>query len=514
MDNLGKDNAFDKDNAPDKDNTLKKGDTLEKDDTLDKDSTPDKDDTLDIENDPEFNANFYKNIERVLESVDLPEKLPNSAIDILTEEETKKPDEDDVEAADKSMEEQSPEVAAAKADLAVESNVEDELMDISSLLAKQVSEELDVGAAKSSKKESIFLMQNSALLTILCILGFCFFFAFTKPGNEALLRMGLNIGGTIWETGTNNFTNVAYAEKDIDYIDEEDIESDAEEIDLKTVKLPNYEGEGRKEEGVYNILVLGEEAIGQGAGRGRTDVIVIATINTNTKSLKLTSLMRDTLVKIPGYKENKLNVVYELGGIDLLYKTLAKNFDIHLDGSVLVNFKNFEKIIDELGGLDITLTAAEAKYLRTTNYISNPEYRNVVEGKQHMNGNQVLGYARIRKRAAITGNNNDYGRTDRHRIILNGIFEKCKSKDKVELASMMLKFLPMLTTDIDAEGFRALLDAYLDTGATSIEQMRIPANDTFKDNIKVRGMSVLIPDYEANTNILHDFIFGSESKLN
>lgn len=496
-------------------------------DNLGKDNTFDKDNKFDIENDPEFNANFYKNIEKVLENIDMPEELPNPSIDILTEEEAafnelqeeeteeaEEADEADMEAADKPLTSQNLEAAAAQADLAEESSIEDELMDISSMLAKQVSEELDTGAAESSKKQSIFLLQNSVLLSILCILGFCFFFAFTKPGNGILMKIGINIGAAIWETSTNNFTDVAYADKDIDYIDEEDLKSDAEEIDPETIDLPNYSGGGKKEKGVYNILVLGEEAIGQGAGRGRTDVIIIATINTNTKSLKLTSLMRDTLVKIPGYKENKLNVVYELGGIDLMYKTLAQNFDIHLDGSVLVNFKNFEKIIDELGGLEITLTAAEAKYLRTTNYISNPEYRTVVEGKQLMNGNQVLGYSRIRKRAAITGNNNDYGRTDRHRIILNAIFEKCKSKDKVELAGLMLKFLPMLTTDIDANGFETLLDAYLQTGATSIEQLRIPANGTFKDNIKVRGMSVLIPDYEVNTNMLHDFIFGNKNEQN
>ncbi|NLC17616.1 MAG: LCP family protein [Clostridiales bacterium] len=496
-------------------------------DNLGKDNTFDKDNKFDIENDPEFNANFYKNIEKVLENIDMPEELPNPSIDILTEEEAafnelqeeeteeaEEADEADMEAADKPLTSQNLEAAAAQADLAEESSIEDELMDISSMLAKQVSEELDTGAAESSKKQSIFLLQNSVLLSILCILGFCFFFAFTKPGNGILMKIGINIGAAIWETSTNNFTDVAYADKDIDYIDEEDLKSDAEEIDPETIDLPNYSGGGKKEKGVYNILVLGEEAIGQGAGRGRTDVIIIATINTNTKSLKLTSLMRDTLVKIPGYKENKLNVVYELGGIDLMYKTLAQNFDIHLDGSVLVNFKNFEKIIDELGGLEITLTAAEAKYLRTTNYISNPEYRTVVEGKQLMNGNQVLGYSRIRKRAAITGNNNDYGRTDRHRIILNAIFEKCKSKDKVELAGLMLKFLPMLTTDIDANGFETLLDAYLQTGATSIEQLRIPANGTFRDNIKVRGMSVLIPDYEVNTNMLHDFIFGNKNEQN
>jgi len=502
-----------------------------------------KDNGIDIENDPEFNANFYKNIEKVLDSIDLPEDLPSPSIDILDaededsndnndgkdnkdsedsidtddDENAEITDEEKADSSDKGNEDedtlatQSLETAAARAELLDSGSVDDELLDISSLLAKQISEELDAKAAGSAGKESVYVLQNSVLLSILCILGFCFFFAFTKPGNGLLLKMGINVSGAIWDTMTKDFDNTDYAETDIDHIDEEDINSDAEEIDTETIILPNYTGGGRKEEGVYNVLVLGEEAIGQGAGRGRTDVIVIATINTNTKSLKLTSIMRDTLVKIPGYKENKLNVVYELGGIDLLYKVMAQNFDMHLDGSVLVNFKNFERIIDELGGLEITLTAAEAKYLRTTNYISNPQYRNVVEGKQLMNGNQVLGYSRIRKRAAITGNNNDYGRTDRHRIILNAIFEKCKSKDKVELASMMFKFLPMLTTDIDNKGFEALLDAYLDTGATSIEQLRIPANGTFKDNVKVRGMSVLIPDYEVNTSILHDFIFDKKN---
>jgi LCP family protein required for cell wall assembly len=247
-----------------------------------------------------------------------------------------------------------------------------------------------------------------------------------------------------------------------------------------------------------------------GDSRGRTDVIVIATMNTNNKTLKLTSLMRDNLVQIPGYKENKLNSAYEKGGIDLLYETIALNFDIRLDGCVKVNFANFEKIIDEIGGLDLTLTEGEAQYLNSTNYISNPKYRNVVAGTQHLNGNQVLGYARVRKRATITGNNNDYGRTDRHRIVLNAIFEKCKNKSKTELASMMFKFLPMITTDIDSNCFQMLLNSFMDMGMSSknIEQMRIPVDGAFEDNVRVRGMSVLIPDLEKNIAALHSFIFG------
>ena len=124
--------------------------------------------------------------------------------------------------------------------------------------------------------------------------------------------------------------------------------------DENTIVWPDHPGEGRREEGVYNILLLGEEAIDSGSARGRTDLIIIATLNTNQKAIKLTSLMRDTLVQIPGFKDNKLNSAYEKGGVDLLYETIALNFDIRLDGCALVNFENFEKIIDRLGGLEIT----------------------------------------------------------------------------------------------------------------------------------------------------------------
>jgi hypothetical protein len=76
---------------------------------------------------------------------------------------------------------------------------------------------------------------------------------------------------------------------------------------------------------------------------------------------------------------------------------------------------------------------------------------------------------------------------------------------------MILKYLPMITSDIDSKNFQLLVDAYLKTGAKTIEQLRIPADGTFDDNAKVRGMSVLIPDYDKNISILHSFIFGDEA---
>ena len=135
-----------------------------------------------------------------------------------------------------------------------------------------------------------------------------------------------------------------------------------------------------------------------------------------------------------------------------------------------------------------------------------------MEGTQTLNGNQVLGYSRIRYRASITGYKDDYGRTDRHRIILNEIFEKYKTSSKVELVSIMYSLLPMISTDISGDTFKHMLYTFLDMGTTEVQQLRIPVDGKFRDNVSVRGMDVLIPDYNENIRILHEFVFGDENQ--
>ncbi len=485
--------------------------------------------TFEFDQDPEFSANFYRNIEmafgdsnvetpKITKETDTPgEAEVTEAASENTDKLLKEPIQKEMREAQLQAEE------SAAADFAgttaigeiSEEDIEEELTGIHASLARKICEEMDcIGAEQSKeqkKKKHFMRIRNGVLLTLLCLVGFGFFFGFTKPGNLLLMKMGVSLSGKIWTARTGNFEGEVKASEDIDHLDDEDLASDAAEVDPNTIIWPSHPGGGRHEDGVYNILILGEEAIGSGSGRGRTDVIVIGTMNTNTKKLLLTSLMRDTLVQIPGYKDNKLNSAYEKGGLDLLYQTIALNFDIQLDGCVMVNFEDFEKIIDKLGGLELTLTSGEAKYLNSTNYISKPEYRNVYAGTQHMNGNQVLGYARVRKRATITGNNNDYGRTDRHRIVLNAIFEKYKTKTKVELASTMFGLLSMITTDINSKNFELLLNNFIEMGTMEISQLRIPADGTFTDNVEVRGMDVLIPDLQENVEILHNFIFGEDT---
>lgn len=264
----------------------------------------------------------------------------------------------------------------------------------------------------------------------------------------------------------------------------------------------------RTDKNVINILLVGEEAIGAGESRGRTDCIMIASINVKQKALKLTSLMRDMYVQIPGWSDNKLNAAYHNGGIPLLKETLEKNFDILIDGSVLVNFDGFESIIDKLGGVEITLTDSEARYLNSTNYISNPSYRNVRSGTQTLNGNQALGYSRVRYRKASSGESDDFGRTSRQRTVLNAVFEKYKSKNVAELVLILNDILPLVTTDISKADMISYIGTVVTLGTTELETHRVPMDNEYS-SANIRGMSVLLPNMLTNVEELHKFIFGS-----
>ncbi len=287
------------------------------------------------------------------------------------------------------------------------------------------------------------------------------------------------------------------------------------DMDTENPKNPSKDNNnvsgGKQEYGeIINILLVGVEEIG---GASNTDSIMIATMNTIDKSMKLTSIMRDLYVTIPGYSNNRINAAFSKGGIDLLYETIELNLGVHLDGYAMVNFESFEKIIDLLGGIEITLTQKEANYLRTTNYISDPNNRNVVEGKQLMNGNQVLGYARIRKVSTGT-ENNDFGRTQRHRAIINAIFEKVKTKNVIQLGLLMNDILNsvQIKTDITNKGFNTLLEEAISLNVSSLQNMRIPSDGTF-DNIKVQmgkyKQDVLQPrDWDATREELRQFIYG------
>lgn len=263
-----------------------------------------------------------------------------------------------------------------------------------------------------------------------------------------------------------------------------------------------------------NIVLIGEEAIGSGTARGRSDALMMVSLNRKEKSLKLTSFMRDLYVDIPGHGKNKLNAAYALGGAPLVFQTLQQNFNLTFNGYVKVGFSDFEKIIDQLGGVEITLTADEAHYLNTTNYISQKRYRNVREGKQILNGNQALGYTRIRKRRAIDDEHDDFGRTFRQRTVLNAIFEKYKSKNFIELMSLLNQTASYISTDISKSNIKKYVKLFASLGINDLQTMRIPVDGAYVPQTVMIGRnrsSVLTFDSVKNNNALQQFLYGTET---
>lgn len=348
------------------------------------------------------------------------------------------------------------------------------------------------------KKKKI-LMFFLLFLIIFITIGFIFVNAFLSKVNY-----------TDW----SNTTHISEEEVIQEIIKEEETNEDLKDLEevkpedviIETVNpldsIPN----------ISNILLVGEENYYNDA-RGRTDSMMILTIDKINGTLKLTSIMRDSYVTIPNYQDNRINAAYAIGGIPLLKETIETNYGITIDNTALVNFEAFQKIIDILGGVDIELTAAEAKYLNSNNYIKEEENRNVIEGVNHFNGSQALGYARIRKVKEIDGESNDFGRTSRQRRVLSTLFDEYKSASLPTLLELANKILPYITTDMSKDEIIDYITAIVFMAPDEIETFRLPIDNGYT-NVSIRGMSVLQIDWETNRNALKEFIYGIDLEEN
>jgi len=397
-------------------------------------------------------------------------------------------------------------------------NTEEDLIlqNIDEALAAQMAaslgpvEELQEEEAMEEKKSlwrriPMWCRVTGITLCTLCLL-LCFL-VFTLPGRRLLYKIGasyLSSGVTRPDDEDQNITYVP-ADDDIPMTTKEPEKERPSQGGQSTVTVPSMEP--RQEEHVYNILLIGVEALPQFGG-SRSDTMILISINEKTKKIYMTSLMRDMYVQIPGFTDNKLNAAYNYGGAQLLIDAIELNLQVKIDGYVKVGFESFEWIVDRLGGVEITLTAEEAEYLRKTNYISNPDYRNVVAGTQMMNGNQVLGYCRVRYVPTANGTHSDFGRTERQRSVLNKIFEKYKKEDIFDLISIFNDCLPRVTTDISKDDMEKLMEMVVENRILNLESLRVPMAGTYT-GATVGKSDVIRVDWEQNIEKLHSTIFAT-----
>jgi LCP family protein required for cell wall assembly len=242
-----------------------------------------------------------------------------------------------------------------------------------------------------------------------------------------------------------------------------------------------------------NVLLIGQDKR-EGQKRQRSDSMIIVSYNTNDGTVKMISLMRDLYVQIPGYSDNRLNVAYVFGGMKLLEETIKRNFGVQVDGNFEVDFDGFKKVIDILGGVDITLSKEEAKHL-------NKKYGwKLAEGDNHLTGEQALEYSRIR----YVGRD-DFERTERQRTVLTKVINEILELDTAKKLKVLDEVFPYLTTDMSKTDILSYAYTILQNGVNGIENYRIPGDNAFKQ-ARIRGMAVLVPNLKKNRALIEEYL--------
>lgn len=262
--------------------------------------------------------------------------------------------------------------------------------------------------------------------------------------------------------------------------------------------------DNQNNEKVINIALFGLDRRNPDQA-SRSDSIMVLSLDTKNQSVKVTSIMRDLYVPIPGHQDNRINAAYAFGGPVLAIKTLNSDFGLDIRDYVTVDFFGLEKVIDRVGGVTINVSSSEAKLLNEgideVNRLTGDAVSHVNAGTIVLNGRQAVSYSRIR----YTGNG-DYERTERQRRVLNEVFKKVKSQGITQLPGTISAILPYVETSLSNSDIINLAIKGMKIKTDSLEQYRIPVDGYYKGQ-SIRGMSVLVPDLQKNKQLLHEFIY-------
>ena len=251
-------------------------------------------------------------------------------------------------------------------------------------------------------------------------------------------------------------------------------------------------------ENIRNILFIGSDAR-EGLDGQRSDSMILFSIDTINKKIKLTSFLRDSYVYIPSKRYNtKLNAAFNYGGAQLLMDTIEYNFGVDIDDYVMVNYEVFIDLVNLLGGITIPdVTAKEAKYMQVQ--VNRPNFK---EGtNENVDGRTAMWYCRIRYL------DSDFGRTQRQRKVITSIISKVTKTNPFKLIDIVKQVLPNISTSIDRNDLLSLgINAFFKYIRYDIVQQQIPAEGTWW-NERVYGQDVLKMNFDKNKTILKEFIY-------
>ena len=287
----------------------------------------------------------------------------------------------------------------------------------------------------------------------------------------------------------------------------------AEQVELKEEDLGVVDEEELKQYDDYteiiNIALFGIDSTDSTSGR--SDSIMIATLDPIHNKLKLTSFMRDSYVNISGYGYDKLNHAYAYGGANLAINTLNTNFGLNITDFVSVDFASVPKIIDSFGGIDLTIMEDEIQYINeyiahinSVDGTSSPFI--TTAGTQHVDGVQALAYSRIRYTSG-----GDFERTQRQRTVLTALFNEALNVPTTQYLSVISNLIQYVTTNLNTNEILKLATKIGSMGlnGVTIEQERFPI-DGYCEGTMIDGIYYLTFDATATRTQVMNYIFNDQ----
>ena len=287
----------------------------------------------------------------------------------------------------------------------------------------------------------------------------------------------------------------------------------SEKIELKKDELGVVDEEELKQYDDYteiiNIALLGIDSTDSTSGR--SDSIMVATLDPIHNKLKLTSFMRDSYVNISNYGYDKLNHAYAYGGANLAINTLNTNFGLNITDFVAVDFASLPKIIDSLGGITIDITEEELNYINGyINNINSVSGTNspiiTTPGAHHVDGAQALAYSRIRYTSG-----GDFKRTERQRTVLTALFNKALNVPATQYLDVISTLAQYATTNLNTNEILKLATKIGSMGlnGVTIEQERFPI-DGYYEGTMIDGIYYLTFDATATRTQVMNYIFNDQ----
>lgn len=260
-------------------------------------------------------------------------------------------------------------------------------------------------------------------------------------------------------------------------------------------------------EGQHHYLLLCvDQWEGKVGNLGNTDGIVLVTLDTRARRVMLTSFIRDLLVQRPDGKTGRINYIAKNFGPEALCQVISTHFGIKVEKYILFDMKQVQEIINQLGGVDITVTDAEANYLKRyaiSKTATEPAMGRA--GTYRFNGHAAVIYMRIRK----AGGGGDFMRTQRVRTVLSTLADQCREISYEDARALVDSVAANTTlTNVTAAEMLEAMEYALTLRGVTVEELRLPIDEAVSALTYV-GMSVQEADFDLCRAALNDYLQSS-----